>query len=68
METTAEGVETKEQLDIVRAEGCTDAQGFYFSVPRPVKELTDLLGPLVEIDDAIARTRRLVPSAARKAV
>jgi diguanylate cyclase (GGDEF)-like protein len=68
METTAEGVETKEQLDIVRAEGCTDAQGFYFSVPRPVKELTDLLGPRVEIDDAIARTRRLVPSAARKAV
>ena len=28
MTTTAEGVETKEQLDRVRAEGCTEMQGF----------------------------------------
>jgi diguanylate cyclase (GGDEF)-like protein len=30
---TAEGVETKEQLDQLRALGCTSAQGFYISVP-----------------------------------
>jgi diguanylate cyclase (GGDEF)-like protein len=29
--TTAEGVETREQLEQVRAEGCTSAQGFLFS-------------------------------------
>jgi diguanylate cyclase (GGDEF)-like protein len=29
--TTAEGVETPEQLERVRAEGCTSAQGFLFS-------------------------------------
>jgi EAL domain-containing protein (putative c-di-GMP-specific phosphodiesterase class I) len=39
METTAEGVETREQLDLVRTEGCTEAQGFFFSFPRPASEL-----------------------------
>ena len=29
MATTAEGVETKEQLDRLRAEGCTEIQGYY---------------------------------------
>ena len=48
METTAEGVETEEQLDLIRAEGCTEVQGFYFSPARPVSELADLLGPRVE--------------------
>ena len=36
MPTTAEGVETKEQLDFVRACGCTHAQGFLLGRPaRP---------------------------------
>ena len=30
---TAEGVETDEQLDFVRAEGCTEAQGYLMSLP-----------------------------------
>ncbi|MFB9266147.1 EAL domain-containing protein [Bradyrhizobium erythrophlei] len=29
--TTAEGVETQEQLDILRADACAETQGFYFS-------------------------------------
>jgi diguanylate cyclase (GGDEF)-like protein len=29
--TTAEGVETKEQLEILRGEACTEMQGYYFS-------------------------------------
>src|SRR4029434_2090766 len=33
MATTAEGVETKEQLETVKAEGCTEMQGFLFSRP-----------------------------------
>lgn len=44
METTAEGVETPEQFDLVRREGCTEVQGFYFSAPRPASELTELFG------------------------
>jgi diguanylate cyclase (GGDEF)-like protein len=43
MTTTAEGVETKEQLDTVRAEGCTEMQGFLFSRPLPAHELQLLL-------------------------
>ena len=42
--TTAEGVETKEQMERVRAEGCTEMQGYFFSPPRPIKELAHLLG------------------------
>jgi predicted signal transduction protein with EAL and GGDEF domain len=44
MATTAEGVETKEQLDQVRNEGCTEMQGFYISPPRPANELPQLIG------------------------
>ncbi|HEY8565739.1 MAG TPA: PAS-domain containing protein [Beijerinckiaceae bacterium] len=39
MVTTAEGVETEEQLRRVEAEGCTEVQGYYFSPPRPAGEL-----------------------------
>ncbi len=35
---TAEGVETRVQLDQLRAEGCMQVQGFYFSKPKPVAE------------------------------
>ena len=41
--TTAEGVETQDQLDRVRAEGCTEAQGFLISQPRPGSEIAGLL-------------------------
>jgi diguanylate cyclase (GGDEF)-like protein len=47
MEITAEGVETREQLDLIRREGCTEAQGYYFSPPRPAGELVDLMGSRV---------------------
>jgi diguanylate cyclase (GGDEF)-like protein len=43
MKTTAEGVETLEQLDILRTEGCTEVQGNVFSRPRPAGELPRLI-------------------------
>ena len=46
MITIAEGVETKEQLKILRAEGCTQAQGYLFSPPRPVTDIPGLLQKL----------------------
>ena len=33
LELIAEGVETEEQLEFLRSEGCRNIQGFYFSVP-----------------------------------
>jgi len=40
--TTAEGVETNEQLQKVRDEGCTEMQGYLFSPPGPIKEIARL--------------------------
>ena len=40
--TTAEGVETQEQLDFVRAAGCAQYQGYLFSEPKPAKEIARL--------------------------
>jgi diguanylate cyclase (GGDEF)-like protein len=46
MATTAEGVETAEQLDRVRSEGCTEVQGFLFSKPQPASEVNRMLAAL----------------------
>jgi diguanylate cyclase (GGDEF)-like protein len=46
MDTTAEGVETLDQLDRVRHEGCTEVQGYYYSRPRPASEIPRLISSL----------------------
>jgi diguanylate cyclase (GGDEF)-like protein len=43
MATIAEGVETAEQLETLRQEGCTLAQGFLFSAAVPAAEIGALL-------------------------
>ncbi|KRA47919.1 putative bifunctional diguanylate cyclase/phosphodiesterase [Devosia sp. Root635] len=43
MSTTAEGVETEEQLEMVRAQGASEVQGFLFSPPLPAAALANLL-------------------------
>ena len=43
MITTAEGVETKEQLELVRMVGCTEVQGYYFGRPQPLKDISRVL-------------------------
>ena len=44
MTTTAEGVETAEQLAQIRAEGCTDVQGYLTGRPMPAAEASALVG------------------------
>jgi diguanylate cyclase (GGDEF)-like protein len=41
--TTAEGVETKEQLDVLRAEGCVELQGYYFSPPAHASDVARMM-------------------------
>jgi len=43
MATTAEGVETKEQVEQVRAEGCTEMQGYYICPPSPASVIAELI-------------------------
>ncbi|NJM34494.1 MAG: EAL domain-containing protein [Rhodomicrobium sp.] len=39
--TTAEGVETLKQLEILKSIGCTEAQGYLFSPPKPIELLSE---------------------------
>jgi diguanylate cyclase (GGDEF)-like protein len=42
--TTAEGVETEEQMDQVKIDGCTEMQGYLFSKAVPADDVPRLLG------------------------
>lgn len=50
--TTAEGVETQEQLDRVRAEGCSDVQGFFFSEAKCAAEATAMARSAGQAEEA----------------
>ncbi|HTD11807.1 MAG TPA: EAL domain-containing protein [Steroidobacteraceae bacterium] len=43
MRVVAEGVETREQLEILQQHGCPQGQGFYFCRPVPAEEFGQLL-------------------------
>ena len=43
MTTTAEGVETEQQQELLRALGCSEMQGYLFSPPKPAAEIRQLL-------------------------
>jgi EAL domain-containing protein (putative c-di-GMP-specific phosphodiesterase class I) len=42
MTTTAEGVETEQQKQLLRALGCTEMQGYLFSPAKPAGEIEKL--------------------------
>ncbi len=44
MITTAEGVETEQQRELLRKLGCTQMQGYLFSAPKPATDIRRLLG------------------------
>jgi EAL domain-containing protein (putative c-di-GMP-specific phosphodiesterase class I) len=51
MAITAEGVETRQQLETLERTGCTEIQGYLFSRPVPVAALVDLLRSAFIIED-----------------
>jgi diguanylate cyclase (GGDEF)-like protein len=57
MAVTAEGVETMEQLARLRAEGCVEVQGYFFSPARPASEIAGLLTSVAD------KSRRTGPNA-----
>jgi EAL domain-containing protein (putative c-di-GMP-specific phosphodiesterase class I) len=44
LKTIAEGVETQQQLDMLKQKNCDEIQGYYFSKPIPADEFIALLG------------------------
>jgi EAL domain-containing protein (putative c-di-GMP-specific phosphodiesterase class I) len=60
MTTTAEGVETEEQMQHVRSLGCTEMQGFLFSPPVRVDGVARLIAKRSR-----DRRSRPIPSARR---
>ncbi|MDP3821881.1 MAG: EAL domain-containing protein [Burkholderiales bacterium] len=55
LHVVAEGVERRDQLDFLRAEGCDEYQGYYFAKPMPEAAITALLRkmPRFEIADTV---------------
>jgi len=62
MTTTAEGVETQQQLELLRALGCAEMQGYLFSPAKPAAEIKQLFQR--ERAPAAARERRQIPTSA----
>lgn len=53
--TTAEGVETQQQLDLLRALGCTQMQGWLFSTAKPAADVRRMFHKLqIEAPDNLA--------------
>src|SRR6202012_932105 len=48
MTTTAEGVETEEQMRRLNLEGCVEVQGYLYSKPVPSSDIEALLESLAE--------------------
>lgn len=65
LQVVAEGVETEAQFDFLRAKGCDELQGYFFSKPLPASEMTKMLEEkrhmkIAEISDHAATTLLLV--------
>jgi EAL domain-containing protein (putative c-di-GMP-specific phosphodiesterase class I) len=52
--TTAEGVETEKQLEQIRAEGCTEVQGFAYSKAVPTSRIAAVLEEFAKLAQAAA--------------
>lgn len=49
MTTTAEGVETAEEAELIRSLGCDKIQGFYFGRPMPAQDARNLFSIMREL-------------------
>ena len=65
MTTTAEGVETEQQRELLRELGCSEMQGYLFSAPKPAADIRPLLFADRQGPEAVqpSRARRRKPVA-----
>ncbi|MGO4830986.1 EAL domain-containing protein, partial [Rhizobiaceae sp. 2RAB30] len=54
IDTTAEGVETVAQLETLRAENCSELQGFLFSPPVPRDDVAGIIGAFFDEESLVA--------------
>jgi predicted signal transduction protein with EAL and GGDEF domain len=54
MTTTAEGVETRQQQQLLRLLGCSEMQGYLFSPPKPAAEIRQLFRTHAKKSSAVA--------------
>jgi diguanylate cyclase (GGDEF)-like protein len=66
MTTTAEGVETVQQRELLRTLGCSEMQGYLFSPPKPAADIKPLLFAYraAPVSAAPVRKRRQIPGGA----
>ena len=66
MTTTAEGVETQQQRELLRALGCAEMQGYLFSPAKPAAEIRQLFHREQSPDADLSprRKRRRIPTTA----
>jgi EAL domain-containing protein (putative c-di-GMP-specific phosphodiesterase class I) len=50
MAITAEGVESREQLEVLQRAGCTELQGYFFGRPMPAEAVMTVLRDLAHSD------------------
>lgn len=60
----AEGVETDHQLEILRVEGCDEAQGFFLGRPKPVAQIFQMTA--ADQDEASQFSGRVPPQRMRR--
>jgi len=68
MTTIAEGIETPQQRDVLRALGCAEMQGYLFSPPKPAAEIRPLFvrprDPPKTVQIGRGRSRKQLPRTA----
>lgn len=56
----AEGIETQQQLDYIRSQGCAEGQGYYFARPMRLADIAEFLGrPSFNFDNIDAAAERI---------
>jgi EAL domain-containing protein (putative c-di-GMP-specific phosphodiesterase class I) len=64
MTTTAEGVETDAQRQLLSALGCSEMQGYLFSPPKPAAEVRELFALHGVVTAPLQQSRKREPRTA----